>query len=193
MDDIGTLQAYVMNRICEECGNYSIPFQLMMGVLRERYKHGLYQGRDLVTPIASMEGYEHIFNEFPHVMFPVSVLADTELHEVRTYCWIRHNVVVSGHWWYQNTPSIIKPDLRTRLEILPYNKLVGYYSDAFKLEFVYPKFRMYKKVLAQVLAEKVVESSRGDPLGVKFTEKDALRIGKALLYDNPKALFGLER
>jgi glucuronate isomerase len=166
----------------------------MIGVLKERYKQGVYQGRDLFSPVSSMSGYEYLFNQFPGVNFLVSVLPDTQVHEMRTYCWIRHNVKVSGHWWYQNTPSMIKPDLNTRIEILPDNKMIGYYSDAYKLEFVFPKFRMYKKILAEVLAEKVIRSDYDpDPYTAAFTEDDAYKTGRKLLYENPVTLFGAKK
>lgn len=190
--DLATLQAYTMNRIAEKCREHSIPFQLMIGVLKERYKQGVYQGRDLFSPVSSMAGYEFLFNQFPDVKFLVSVLPDTQVHEMRIYCWLRHNVNISGHWWYQNTPSMIKPDLHTRIEILPDNKMIGYYSDAYKLEFVFPKFRMYKKILAEALAEKVVKSHCDyDPYTVRFTEEHARQIGRKLLYENPKSLLNL--
>ena len=39
---------------------------------------------------------------------------------------------------------------------MPQTKQIGYYSDAYKLEFVLPKFAMYKRILAKILAERFV-------------------------------------
>jgi len=35
-------------------------------------------------------------------------------------------------------------------------KQIGYYSDMVKLEFALPKFAMYKRILAKILAERFV-------------------------------------
>ena len=56
-----------------------------------------------------------------------------------------------GHWWYSNVPAFIAHDLRARVQALPKTKLLGYYSDAYKLEFIAPKFNMYRRILADVL------------------------------------------
>lgn len=38
-------------------------------------------------------------------------------------------------------------------------KQIGYYSDMYKLEFALPKFAMYRRILAKVLAEDFVIGS----------------------------------
>jgi predicted DNA-binding transcriptional regulator YafY len=64
--------------------------------------------------------------------------------------------VTNGHWWYSNTPTFIEHDCAARLEAVPRSKQIGYYSDMYKLEFALPKFAMYKRILAKVLAERFV-------------------------------------
>ena len=39
---------------------------------------------------------------------------------------------------------------------MPQTKQIGYYSDMYKLEFALPKFNMYKRILAKILAERFV-------------------------------------
>ena len=99
------------------------------------------------------------------------------------YSWIFPNVVPMGHWWYSNIPAFIAADLRARLQAVPKVKLVGYYSDAYKLEFVLPKFNMYRRVLAETLAEECMRG-RGWPLD------RALQLGRLVLLDNPRRIFG---
>ncbi len=69
-------------------------------------------------------------------------------------------MVTNGHWWYSNTPTFIEHDLAARLEAVPQTKQIGYYSDMYKLEFALPKFAMYKRILAKVLAERFVDRPR---------------------------------
>ena len=81
------------------------------------------------------------------------MLTSGQNQELASYAWIFPNVIASGHWWYSNVPAYIESDLRARLEAVPKMKLIGYYSDAYKLEFVLPKFNMYRRMLARVLAD----------------------------------------
>ena len=64
--------------------------------------------------------------------------------------------MTNGHWWYSNTPTYIEHDAAARLEAVPQTKQIGYYSDMYKLEFALPKFAMYKRILAKILAERFV-------------------------------------
>ena len=81
-----------------------------------------------------------------------------------------------------NTPPFIRKDLTERLTGVPKTKLIGYYSDAYKLEFVLPKYSMYRRVLANVLADEFVRP------GV-FSETDAVALGTRLLRDNVRETF----
>ena len=156
----------------------------MIGVNRGVYEKGVYQGQDLFDQRTSLIGYRDLFNKFPEVTFCISVLSSGQNQELVSYAWIFPNVVTSGHWWYSNVPAYIKPDLRARLNAVPKTKQIGYYSDAYKLEFVLPKFNMYRRVLAKVLAEDFVK-----PGGL--TECKAIELGKLLLRDNVSHIFNI--
>jgi glucuronate isomerase len=117
------------------------------------------------------------------VRFPVSVLTSGPANqELVSYSWIFPNVFPHGHWWYSNVPAYIESDLRARLAAVPKYKLLGYYSDAYKLEFVLPKFNMYRRILAKVLWEDFVRP------GI-MREGDAIKLGLSLLRDNPIRTF----
>jgi hypothetical protein len=110
------------------------------------------------------------------------VLASVTNQELTSYAWIFPNVVTNGHWWYSNTPTFIEHDAAARLEAVPQTKQIGYYSDMYKLEFALPKFNMYKRLLAKILAERFV-IDRG------WTESRALALGKQVLVDNTARIF----
>ena len=103
--------------------------------------------------------------------FSVSVLSSGQNQELVSYSWIFPNVVTNGHWWYSNIPVYIEHDLRARLQAVPKTKQIGYYSDMYKLEFGLPKFNMYRRILAQVLADDFVRP------GV-LTETGALKLAR---------------
>src|SRR5262245_23223510 len=142
--------------LAEYCREFKLPFDLMIGVNRRVYEKGVYQGQDLFDQRTSLIQYRELFNAFPEVTFPVSVLSSGQNQELVSYAWIFPNVVTCVHWWYSNVPSYIEPDLRARLQAVPKVKQVGYYSDMYKLEFALPKFNMYRRVLAKVLADDFV-------------------------------------
>ncbi len=170
--------------IAEFCHEFRLPFDLMIGVNRRVYEKGVYQGQDLFDQRTSLIQYRELFNAFPDVTFPVSVLTSGQNQELVAYSWIFPNVVPNGHWWYSNTPPYIRKDLTERLTAVPKTKLIGYYSDAYKLEFVQPKYAMYRRVLAVVLADEFVRP------GV-LSETEAVALGTRLLRENVRELFKL--
>lgn len=176
------ISQFVFWTLAEHCAEHQLPFDLMIGVNRAVYEGGVYQGQDLFDSRVSLIQYRELFNAFPQVTFPISVLASVTNQELVAYSWIFPNVVANGHWWYSNTPSFIERDTAARLEAIPQTKQIGYYSDMYKLEFALPKFAMYKRVLAKVLAEQFV-IDRG------WSEERAFALGRTVLKDNTDRIF----
>jgi glucuronate isomerase len=110
------------------------------------------------------------------------VLSSGQNQELVSYAWIFPNVVTSGHWWYSNIPAYITKDLRARLQAVPKTKQIGYYSDMYKLEFGLPKFNMYRRILARVLADDFVRPGA-------MTEAQALEVARRVLRDNVREVF----
>ena len=154
----------------------------MIGVNRRVYPGGVYQGQDLFDQRTSLIQYATLFNAFPGVVFPISVLTSVQNQELASYSWIFPNVVTHGHWWYSNVPVYIEHDTRARLQAVPKTKQIGYYSDMYKLEFGLPKFNMYRRILAHVLADQYVRPGT-------MTETEAISLGRILLRDNVCRIF----
>ncbi len=186
-----TWGAYAMNRISEACRRYGRPFHLMIGVSRDVYAQGVPSGQDLFDSVNSMSGYEYLFNTYWDVPFPTAVLSDTSGLELTAASWIRHNVYPSGHWWYSNQPTDIAREVRRRIDAVPGTKPIGYFSDAYYLEFILPKFRMYRFELTLALAERM-ERSLIHPNMEPFTMDDALFLAEDLLINNPTEILGIE-
>jgi glucuronate isomerase len=177
------LSQFVFWTLAEFCAEYRLPFDLMIGVNRRVYEDGVFQGQDLFDTRVSLIQYKRLFNAFPGVTFPISVLAETSNQELVSYSWIFPNVVTSGHWWYSNIPVYIERDTRARLQAVPMTKQIGYYSDMYKLEFALPKFAMYRRILAKVLAEDFV-------IGRRWPVSRALELGTKILRGNVETIFG---
>ncbi len=168
--------------LAEHCRSARLPFDLMIGVNRRVYQEGVYQGQDLFDQRTSLIQYAALFNAFPEVPFCISVLTSVQNQELASYSWIFPNVLTSGHWWYSNIPVYIERDTRARLQAVPKTKQIGYYSDMYKLEFGLPKFNMYRKILARILADDFVRP------GV-LKEEAALDLAGLILRDNVKRIF----
>jgi glucuronate isomerase len=182
-DEHEEIRTTVFWMLAEFCAEFHLPFDLMIGPIREVYPKGVHGGKDLFDRRVSLHDYRALFNHFASVVFPISTLSPDAAAELVAYSWIFPNVLPMGHWWYSNVPAFIAADLRARVQALPKSKLVGYYSDAYKLEFILPKFRMYRRILAETLAEECLR-------GHGWTAERALQLGKSILLDNPRSIFG---
>jgi glucuronate isomerase len=177
-----TVSHFAFWTLAEFCAEHRLPFDLMIGVNRGVYAEGVFQGQDLYDSRVSLIQYRELLNAFPQVTFPISVLASVTNQELVSYAWIFPNVATNGHWWYSNTPTYIEHDAAGRLEAVPQTKQIGYYSDMYKLEFALPKFAMYKRILAKVLAERFVVD-RG------WSEEAAVALGRKVLRGNVESIF----
>lgn len=168
--------------LAEYCHEFRLPFDLMIGVNRRVYQNGVFQGQDLFDQRTSLIQYAELFNAFPNVVFPSSVLSSPQNQELVSYSWIFPNVVTNGHWWYSNIPAYIESDCRARLQAVPKTKQIGYYSDAYKLEFILPKYNMYRRILARALADDFVRPGT-------HSESQAIALARLLLRENTQSIF----
>ena len=91
------------------------------------------------------------------------------------------NVSVAGYWWHTLYPFYIKKSLEIRLDTVPMNKIIAYFSDAYHCEWCYPKLKLVKQILEDILVERI---ERG-----WYTLPVARDIVQKLFYDNPKAIY----
>jgi len=183
-EQTATVSCFVFWTLAEKCAEFQLPFDLMIGVNRGVYADGVFQGQDLYDKRTSLINYRALFNAFPGVTFPISVLAHTSNQELVSYSWIFPNVVTNGHWWYSNIPVYIEHDTRSRLQAVPKTKQIGYYSDMYKLEFGLPKFAMYRRILASALAQDFV-------IARSWSEERAVELGRLVLRGNVETIFNL--
>ncbi len=101
-----------------------------------------------------------------------------------TMCRQLPNLSVAGYWWLNFFPSIMKQVMEERLDMVPLNKQVGFFSDAYCLEWTYGKARIVCNQLAAVLAEKVECG--------QYTRNDALAVARSILYETPQELLGMQ-
>jgi glucuronate isomerase len=93
------------------------------------------------------------------------------------------NLSLAGYWWHNFFPDAIAQVMRERLEMLPANKQIGFFSDAYCAEWAYAKAALSRKILARVLAERI-------ELG-HLDQQAALEFARAILYESPQTLLGM--
>ena len=93
------------------------------------------------------------------------------------------NFSLAGYWWHNFFPDVMRQVMAERLDMLPANKQIGFFSDAYCVEWTYGKAMLVRKQMARVLAEKI-EQGQYDP-------EQALVIASGILYDTPQSLLGM--
>ena len=71
-----------------------------------------------------------------------------------------------------------------RLDMLPANKQIGFFSDAYCVEWTYAKAVLVRRQMARVLAEKIQQG--------QYSKQDALAIARAILFETPQTLLGMK-
>ncbi len=93
------------------------------------------------------------------------------------------NLSLAGYWWHSFFPSAIADLFRERLDMLPTNRQVGFFSDAYCVEWTYAKAVIVRKQMARVLAEKEDQG--------QYSRDDSLAIARAVLFESPQSLLGM--
>ncbi len=107
-------------------------------------------------------------------------------HANQAFCTMARelpNLSLAGYWWHNFFPDSMRQMIAERLDMLPVNKQVGFFSDAYCVEWVYGKTRMAEKQLARVLAEKIHQG--------QYTRDDALGVARSILDESPQTLLGM--
>ena len=100
-----------------------------------------------------------------------------------TFCRELPNFSLAGFWWHNFFPAAIRHVMAERVDMVPVNKQVGFFSDAYVVEWSYAKTIIVRKQMAQVLAEKVAQG--------QYTLAKALQVAREILYETPQSLCGL--
>ena len=94
------------------------------------------------------------------------------------------NFSLVGYWWHNFFPGPIRQTIEERLDMLPSNRQIGFFSDAYCIEWTYAKRVLITKLAAEVLAHKV-------DIG-QYSIQDALAIAQAVFYDSAVELLGMQ-
>jgi glucuronate isomerase len=118
---------------------------------------------------------------FEDFNFNISSASDLYTQDIAVLAKHIPNISVAGYWWHTLYPFYIKKSLETRLDMIPANKIIGFFSDAYHCEWCYPKLRLVKQILGEILVERVEKGW--------YTLDTAIEIIHTILYDTPKTIY----
>jgi len=108
-------------------------------------------------------------------------------HANQTLCTFARelpNFSLAGYWWHTFFPSAIAQLMDERLDMVPANKQVAFFSDAYCVEWCFGKRKLVSSLLAGALAARV---ARG-----QYSRDEALSIARTVLFESPQSLLGLQ-
>lgn len=124
-----------------------------------------------------------LFNKYNRIDFSLSLANENYIQEYAIIAKHFPNVYVSGYWWHILYPYYINKALSTIMDIVPMNKILGFFSDAYHCEWCYPKLKVVKKCIIDILENKIKNEI--------YTEKFAIEMANNILYENPRRVFNL--
>ena len=84
------------------------------------------------------------------------------------------NLYAFGYWWHNFYPGFIAQVMEERLDMIPINKQVGFFTDAYCLDWAYGKSMFLRGVMAEVMTRRVNAG--------RYTREQALDFCRSLLY-----------
>lgn len=148
--------------------------QFSIGAEPLPYETGSKLCMETVFEIAS------IMSRYPRIQFQFTL---SNAHQNQALCTLARelpNVSLSGYWWHNFFPEYIRRVMSERLDMLPLNKQIGFFSDAYCLDWAYAKSLIVREALSQVLAQRVEQG--------QYTEEMAIEYAKQILYQTPADL-----
>ncbi len=155
-----------------------VVFQFSFGAEPLPFETGSRLSQKTIAQVAEMIG------RHPKLRFQCFLASRHANQSLATMCRELPNFSLAGYWWHNFFPSVIRQIMDERLDMLPTNKQVGFFSDAYCIEWTYAKTRLVLRQLATVLAQKVDQG--------QYTRDEALAIAKAILYETPQTLLGMK-
>jgi hypothetical protein len=119
----------------------------------------------------------------PRLRFQCFLASRHANHSMCTLARELPNFSLAGYWWHNFFPDTIAQVMRERLEMVPANKQVGFFSDAYCVEWSFAKAFLVRKILARALVERI-------ELG-QFDLQDALDFARATWFESPQSLLGI--
>jgi glucuronate isomerase len=154
-----------------------VVFQFSFGAEPLPYETGSRLSQKTIAQLAEMIG------RHPGIRFQCFLASAHANQSMCTLCRELPNLAMVGYWWHNFFPAIIHRVMHERLDMLPVNRQIGFFSDAYCVEWSYAKAAIVRHLLAKVLADKVA--------GGQYDRQMAIDIARETLFETPQALLSM--
>jgi hypothetical protein len=124
-----------------------------------------------------------IIARHPQIKFQCFLSSQHANQSMCTLCRELPNLSLSGYWWHNFFPSIITRTIDERLDMLSVNKQVGFFSDAYCVEWLWAKSKLVRQLLSNTLQMRIARN--------QYTIEQAVEIAEAMLQITPTKLLKL--
>lgn len=154
-----------------------IAFQFSFGAEPLPYETGSRLAQETIRQLGEMVG------RHPKLRFQCFLASRHANQSLCTLARELPNLSLAGYWWHNFFPEVIRQIIGERLDMLPASKQVGFFSDAYCVEWTYAKALMVRRQLAQVLAQRIEQG--------QFSFDGALQTAKRILFETPQKLLAM--
>jgi hypothetical protein len=137
-----------------------------------------------ILPQRAISHLADVIARHPKIRFVCFIASRHGNQSLCTLCRELPNFALAGYWWHNFFPGAIRQVIEERLDMLPSNKQVGFFSDAYAIEWTYAKAKIVRNQMAQVLEQKVRQG--------QYTLSEALNVAKAILFDSSRELLQMQ-
>jgi hypothetical protein len=152
-------------------------FQFSFGAEPLPFETGSRLSQRSISQIAEMIG------RHPRIRFQCFLATRHANQSLCTLARELPNLSLAGFWWHNFFPDMIRQLIAERMDMLPANRQIGFFSDAYCVDWTYGKVILVRKQLARVLASAIEDG--------RFSRKDAISFAKAILFETPQSLLGM--
>lgn len=171
--------SFVLHEFLKRCEKDcpQIAFQYSFGAEPLRYETGAKLSSK------SLFQFVEVANRFPKINFVAFNASDSDDHAFCSVIRETPNLYAAGFWWHCFFPAVIEKEMDMRLDMLPNNKFLGYFSDAYCLDWLYAKATFVRSMYANVFQKRI---DRG-----QLNEESACLLFRKIVHDNPLAFYRL--
>jgi hypothetical protein len=137
-----------------------------------------------IAPQDSVRSVGDMVARHPHVQFVCLVSSRHVNQSLATLSRELPNLTLAGYWWHNFFPTAIRQVMDERLDMLPAIRQIGFFSDAYTLEWAYGKALVVRLILAELLARRI-------EIG-QYDMSQAEVVARGLLLDAAREVLGMD-
>jgi len=178
-EEMNVYAAYSLEMFLTQLGKSAKPiiFQFSFGAEPLPFETGSRLHSKTIAQLAA------IISRHPRVHFQCFLASRYANQGLCTLCRELPNLSLAGYWWHNFFTAIIPQIIEERLDMLSLNKQVGFFSDAYCVEWMYAKSKLVRNLLGEILFKRVAAG--------RYDVDTALEIATQLLRETPRKLLGV--